>query len=83
MQIPLEGYSHTMGVVSNGDNPIGPEIRVRYGTSSSSTGTKASRQAYDTKQSASCHNTPFERQSGTSNEEDIVVTKLETSSISS
>jgi len=41
MQIPLEGYSHTMGVVSNGDNPIGPEIRVHYGTSSSSTGTKA------------------------------------------
>ncbi len=37
-----------MGVVSNGDNPTGPRIGVYRGTSSSSTGTKASRQAYMT-----------------------------------
>jgi hypothetical protein len=83
MQIPSEGYSHAMGVVSNGDNPTGPEIEVRHGTSSSFIRTKTSRQACDIKQSASYRNTPLERQSGTSNEEDIVATKLETSSISS
>jgi hypothetical protein len=42
MKIPLEGYSHAMGVVSNGDNPIGPKIGIHCGTSSSSIGTKAS-----------------------------------------
>jgi hypothetical protein len=83
MQIPLEGYSHAMGVVSNGDNPIGPEIGVRHGTSSSSIGTKVSCQACDTKRSASYRNTPLEHQSGTSNEEDNVASKLKTSSISS
>jgi len=40
MQIPLERYSHTMGVVSNRDNLIGPEIGICHGTSSS-IGTKA------------------------------------------
>ncbi len=72
-----------MGVVSNGDNPTGPEIEVRHGTSSSFIGTKASRQACDTKRSASYRNTPLKCQSGTSNEEDTTATKLETSSISS
>jgi hypothetical protein len=38
-----------MGVISNGDNPTGPEIEVRRETSSSFIGTKISRQACDTK----------------------------------
>jgi len=72
-----------MGVISNGDNPIGPKIGGCHGTSSSSTGIKASRQAHDTKRSTSYRNTPLEHQSGTSNEKDIVAIKIETSFISS
>jgi hypothetical protein len=83
MQIPSEGYSHAMGVVFNGDNPIGPEIGVHRGASFSSTGTKASLQACDSKQSASYRNTALKHQNGTFNEEDTIATKLETSSISS
>jgi hypothetical protein len=79
----MKGYSHAMGVISHGDNPTGLEIGVRCGTAPFSTDIKASRQAYDTKQSISCRNTPLEHKSGTSNEEDIAATKLETSSISS
>jgi hypothetical protein len=80
-QIPSEGYSHAMGVVSNGNNPTRPEIGVCHGTSSSFTSTKASCQASNTKQSASYCNTPLERQNGTSNEEDIAAIKLETISV--
>jgi hypothetical protein len=68
-----------MGVVFNGDNPTRAEIGVHHGTSSSSSiGTKASRQAYDTKRLASCCNTSLKHQSGTSNEEDTIITMLET-----